>query len=297
MSLLNVYDAVPPQLWAVIRLLAVTSKPLAVEVAHAMVQPPTLVSEGKDDKTFHQTVRTLRELGLVTIAEDGVLRLDGHAVGLKGDDFAKFRRALRAAVLDETHNVELAEQPTAGPKDLTSVLAALLVRDPLDGPVTWQDVESALGAVFDPHATDPTPNDTRWNRFGHWAPALGLAAPPLVPTTGKSPLVSDCMFAVRQTVLSLWAKGDTVSAQEFLRVLRTEIPVLPGGAFSKALRLPDPGSASADPALSFALLRGEYEGWIRLDRNADAPSAVTVADRDRPNRRVTDVVILEDDLG
>lgn len=297
MALLNVDDAIPPQLWAVVRLLTSTRRPLTAESARALLRPPTLLSDGKQDKVFEGALATLRQLGLLTVSDAGILMLTEPLQGIEVDDLGRFRRALREAVLESGRNAELAEQPTAGPKDLTSVLAAFLTRDPLEPAVTWQDIKSISIAVFDADATDPTPNDTRWNRFGHWAPALGLAAPPLLPTKGKNPLVPDCALAVRQVVASLWKKGDTVGAVEFIQALRTEIPVLPGGAYSKALRLPDPGATSADPALSFALLRCEHDGLLRLQRNADARSAITVADRDQPNRRVTDVVILEADLG
>jgi hypothetical protein len=297
MPLLNVDDAIPRQLWALVRLLTSTAQPLTAESARVLLQPPTLLSDGKQDKTFERALTTLRQLGFVISSGEDALILNESAQGITVDDFDGFRRALREAVLDSDQNVDLAEQPTAGPKDLTSVLAAFLTRDPLEPAVTWQDIKSISIAVFDPDATDPTPNDTRWNRFGHWAPALGLAAPPLVPTKGKSPLVPDCTLAVRQVVASLWRKGEVVGAVEFLQAVRDKIPVLPGGTYSKALRLPDPGATTADPALSFAMLRCEYDELLRLQRNADARSFITVADRDQPNRRVTDVVMLEANRG
>lgn len=297
MPLLNVDDAIPPQLWAVVRLLTSTRRPLTTESARVLLHPPTLLSDGKQDKTFERALTTLRQLGLVTVSGEGVLMLTESVHDIEVDDLDGFRLALREAVLESGRNAELAEQPTAGPKDLTSVLAAFLTRDPLEPAVTWQDIKSISIAVFDPDATDPTPNDTRWNRFGHWAPALGLAAPTLVPTKGKNPLVPDCAPAVRQVAASLWRKGDIVSAVDFIQTLRAKIPVLPGGAYSKALSLPDPGATTVDPTLSFAILRCEYDGLLRLQRNADARSAITVADRDQPNRRVTDVVILEADRG
>lgn len=298
MALLNVDAAIPPHMWAMVRLLVITKSSLSLENARSLLSPPSLITGNKQDKTFDQTVRTLRELGIVSGIKDDELTLDASARHLDGQDFNAFRRVLRTAVLAPTRNTGLADSAdTKGPRDLTRTLAWFLSQDPMSKPVTWRNAQLEQSASLVPDVGDPSRNDTRWNRFAHWAPVLGLGASPIIPVAGAGPLCPDCTAAVKQTVGALWKVGDDINAVDFVRAIRAELPVLPGGSYSEGLGIPGPGEASVDAALSFALLRGHDEGWLSLERDADARRFVSVIDPEQPNRRVSDVIIMEEPRG
>ncbi|MET9218650.1 protein DpdG [Streptomyces sp. NPDC003300] len=283
-------------MWAVVRLLAAERKPLSADRARAFLAPPSL-TEGKENKIFDQALRSLRELQLITDNEDR-LSLAGHAEDLDGADFTSFSSALRQAVLARELNVGLAaDAGQTGSRDLTRILVWFLSRDPLDEPATWEIVQREQSIDLNPDAGTASRNDTRWNRFVHWAPALGLAAAPLLSSSGKGPLLPDCTEAVKQTVQRLWPVGEQANAVDVVRAMRTALPVLPGGDYANAMGIPDPGTQSAGPTLSYALLRGEDEGWLILQQGADARRVLTLHDPDRPSHYVSDIVISEDQHG
>ena len=62
-----------------------------------------------------------------------------------------------------------------------------------------------------------------------------------------------------------------MNAVEALRALRDALPVLPGGAYSAAVGVTSPGDNVAGPALSFALLRGDDEAWLKLQTRRRRP--------------------------
>jgi hypothetical protein len=242
-----------------------------------LLSPPSLSGDG----VFDRTIKTLLELGIAAIGEGEQLELKHRADTV--DDFGEL---LRALLLTPERNSDLASHPTLGNRDLTIVLCFFLSGDPLGPPITEKS-EDFMTSAFSVDSSNPTPNSTRWNAFGRWALALGLGAPPLFPALGARPMTPDCTAAVRDVLRKNPNPGPAIDT---VRLVRREIPVLPGGVFATDLDLPDPGEASADAALSFALLRGETEGWLRLDRFADASRSVTLTDRDQPNRRVSDIV-------
>lgn len=296
MALLNVEASIPPHLWAVVRFLATVKKPLPVEDVRKFLSPPSLAVGDKQDKTFDQAVRTLHELGIVSgSSDDDELTLDGPARHLDGQDLEAFTCVLRTAVLAPQRNTGLADSgDTLGPRDLTRTLAWFLSRDPMSAPVTWRNAQIDQSSTLVPDVGDPARNDTRWNRFAHWTPALGLGARPIIPVAGAGPLTPDCTGGVKQTVYALWKVGERIDAVDLVRGVRAELPVLPGGSYSQALGIPSPGDASIDAALSFALLRGRDEGWLRLERDADARRVVNIIDPEQPGRRVSDIVITEE---
>ncbi|MCQ8774869.1 protein DpdG [Streptomyces telluris] len=305
MTLLNVDAALPSQTWAVVRLLAYLGKSIAVNEARALVSPPSLQPEdSKSRPPFENAISSLSDLGLVHIdGESQELSLAGPARELtSSSDLDAYTSILRRAVLDADRNINLgADNDLSGPRDLTRALAWLLSLDPMDQPVDWVTAQKLLDKdiekdrVLRPEVHPIFANETRWLRLGHWAPALGLAAAPLIRSEGRSPLVSDCTAAIKQTVNELWQITQRVNAVEALRTLRESLPVLPGGAHSLAIGVTDPGENVAGPALSFALLRGHDEKWIRLEHDDDARKILLVHDPERPAspRPVSDITILE----
>jgi hypothetical protein len=69
MALINVDESRPSPLWAVVRLLATTGRPVRAEHAKALLSPSCL---GPDDM-FGLAVDTLSMLGMISNADDGRL--------------------------------------------------------------------------------------------------------------------------------------------------------------------------------------------------------------------------------
>ncbi|WP_077693798.1 MULTISPECIES: protein DpdG [Nocardiopsis] len=274
MSLLNVHDSLPIPMWTVMRFLIAHKRPISFARAKAFVNPPSVRGDGK---AFDNAVGNLEEFGLVTRTEDDRLGLSEVAQKLDGNDPKRFNAVLRDAVLHPDRNTGIGDNDSqTGPRDLTRALAWFLSYDPHHIAPNWGEAQALMARnPIRPEAGHAVVNDTRWTRFSPWSTALGLTAP---STLQESRLVPDCTTAVKQVVQASWKAGETVSAVEVLAVLREALPVLPGGAYALALGLPSPGKHTAGPALSFALLRGEDEDWIRLERNADARYSLSVHD-------------------
>ncbi|MFF3401289.1 protein DpdG [Streptomyces sp. NPDC002659] len=306
MTLLNVDAAIPSQTWALVRLLAYLGKSIALDEARALVSPPSLRSEETSTKPpFDCAISSLQTLKLVHIDDDRQeLSLAARAKSLtNSDDLDTYTRVLRRAVLAADYNTELGESNDAtGPRDLTRALAWFLVHDPMEQPIHWVTAQQLLDErdgkdrkLLRAEVHPLFANDTRWTRFGYWATTLGLAAAPVLRTDGRTPLVADCTLAVKQTMADLWHAGQRINAVEALQVLRENLPVLPGGAHSLAVGIPSSGDNVAGPALSFALLRGHDEKWIRLEHDDDARQILLLHDPERPASPlpVSDIVILE----
>lgn len=287
MAFLNVDRALPPQLWALVRLLS-ARQPLTDSQAEALMSPDSLNAGMKSDPPFQPTVRTLVELDLVAQDKTGRLTLRYPMPSL-----ADFQHLVRQAVFSPSRNTDLESDPITGNRDLTIVLSYFLSFDPLDSPVTRSQIDERSATSFSVEGKNPTPSNVRWPRFVHWVPMLGLGAAPLLPTSEAGVLTPDCTKAVRQVLTTFQLARKTIPAVDLVRRIREAIPVLPGGAYSTRLGIPNPGEQVVDTALSFALLRGHYEGWLRFERFADSASSVTIADRDEPNRRVSDIVVAE----
>jgi hypothetical protein len=275
-----------------------------------LASPPSLRSEETSTKSpFDCAISSLQTLKLVHIDSDRQeLSLVGHTKSLtSSDELETYIRILRHAVLEKDYNTALGESNDAtGPRDLTRALAWFLVHDPMGQPIHWVTAQALLDekdgkdrALLKTAIHPLFVNDTRWTRFGFWATALGLAAAPVLRTDGRTPLVADCTLAVKQTVAQVWHAGQRVNAVEALQVLRENLPVLPGGAHSLAVGIPNPGDNVAGPALSFALLRGHDEKWVRLEHDDDARQILLLHDPERPAspRPVSDIMILESTHG
>jgi hypothetical protein len=96
--------------------------------------------------------------------------------------------------------------------------------------------------------------------------------------------------AVRDTVLTLWQQGQQVTAAEAINRILEELPVLPGGVYSRSLGLVLSNGA-VSPSLSNALLTGAEDGWITLARRSDANDVVFLTDTGGTRVRVTDFQI------
>jgi hypothetical protein len=291
MALLNPPGILPTAMWAVARLVA-DGRPMHLEQAEAVLSPASLRG-GDDGTSVKETVRALREIGLLRPESDGVLQLAHPLAPAAADDFAAFAAELRTAALAPELNTGIGDNDEQrGPRDLTRALVWFLTLNPLGEPLALRDVEQQQQGALPERVGLPFRNNTRWNSFTYWGPALGLVNQPLLATGGPRRLLPDATGAVRQVVLSAWRAGDRLRVRLFVERLLDELPVLPGGAYSRALGVAhDP--ERLDPATSFALLCGHHQEWIRLGRQADASDSVLVVDPDAPGRTrvVTDITI------
>jgi hypothetical protein len=292
MALLNPPGILPTAMWAVTRLIA-DGRPMNIKQAEALLSP-TPLRGGGDGTDVKETVRALREIGLLRPERDGILQLTRPLAPAAADDFAAFAAELRAAALAPDLNTGIGDNDEQrGPRDLTRALVWFLTLDPLGEPLAHPDVERRQKGALPKQVGLPFRNNTRWNSFTYWGPALGLVNQPLLATGGPRRLIPDPTGAVRQIVLSLWRAGDRPGVRSFVERLLGELPVLPGGAYARALGVVhDP--ERLDSATSFALLCGHHQKWIRLEYAADAADSLLVVDPDAPGRTrvVTDITIL-----
>jgi hypothetical protein len=275
MTLINAPASLPSYMWAVVRLLLASNGSADEKAAKLMLTPPTLPAGETDE--FDDAVRSLAELGIVAKAE-GVVELAEAVRGLRPNDVAGFNGLLRRAALDPARNGGLAESDgLEGPKDLVRALAWFLTQDPVIS-LDWDEVGELQDRTFPRHLPPPFANNFRWGRFVYWAPALGFGAQPLLDEGGAVRLVPDCTVAVRETVLALWKKGQSVSPGEAVDSIIAELPVLPGGAYSRSLGLAAPDGDEVSVSLSNAILTGAEAGWIKFDDKSDAGDVTFLVD-------------------
>jgi hypothetical protein len=275
MALINQGASLPSYAWAATRLLIAAGGKLDGDSARLMLTPPTLLRTGENDE-YDVAVKTLTDLGIVRQAGADIELID-QAWLLAPDDVTGFGSLLRRAALDPARNAGLAESDNLdGPKDLVRALAWFLTRDPAM-PLDWDVVGNLQDGAFPSHLPPPFANGVRWGYFMFWAPALGFAARSLLHESGPDQLVPDCTVAVRDTVLSLWSPGQSVRPGELIDRVQAELPVLPGGRYSRALGL-DAGVERTSPVLSNTLLTGAEVGWITLERASDASEVVLLTD-------------------
>jgi hypothetical protein len=281
-------------MWALTRFLLEVKGRYPTERARAMLCPPSLLPDERRarDETFNWAFRTLRDLGLLTV-EGNDLSLSPSAQALSSSDLNGFSDLLRKEILDRDRNDGLNENDDqTGPKDLVRALAWFLTRDPLT-PLDWYKVTQLQDNAFPSNLGKPFVNDFRWNRFVYWAPVLGFASRPLLDSGGSGQkLIPDCTAAVRRTVLAVWEKAQRVNAADAVDRIIRELPVLPGGRYSRSLGLGE-SYTNLSSSLSFALLCGQDQGWISLGRPSDAAGDILLVDPDQVSgtRRVGELTI------
>lgn len=297
MALINVGASLPSYVWAVVRFLLSAGGQYPADRARELLCPATLMPG--DTATFSDAVSTLKDLALIT-DDDGELRLSAAARELSPGDVAGFSDLLRRAVLGQAQNAGLdgsGEQTVtkdAGAKDLVRALAWFLTLDAFT-PLDADDVIQLQESAFPARLGNPIVNDVRWGFFLYWALALGFAARSLLDKDqGQRQvrrLVPDCTVAVRRTVLAVWPKGERIDAANAIDRIIEELPVLPGGRYSRMLGLPAPAT-DVSSSLSTALLRGDHE-WISLEQRSDAARDVFLTDPDAASgrRRVSEIII------
>jgi hypothetical protein len=279
-ALINVEGALPRPLWALTRyLLEVSGKRQETERARATLSPASLFDSGVDtEKTFERTVKVAKELGVLDDV-DGYLTLTTGFSGLSTDDIEGFFDLLRHAVLRRVSVETLGTDPanTEG-KDLLRALC-FFVTLPTDKAVDINTFSKAQAGVPSDDFRHPFQNTARWAFFPAWAEALGFAATPLLHEGRATTLVPDCRKSVRRTALHRWPIGTELSPRDLIAGLLEELPVLPGGEYSRALGFDTPQDG-ASQALSSALLAGHDDGWLILASRSDDQNTIQLWDPD-----------------
>ncbi|MGI5458588.1 protein DpdG [Streptomyces sp. CA-249302] len=283
MQLLNTPTPSPAVVWAVVRFLAAERKPLPKKTITVYLEPG---EEARNSGPVHHALSTLRDLGLAAVSQDGAWSLAGGLEEITADDYAAFQRIARAAILA----VE-GEVPDP-PEDMRRALAWILTRDPFHESFNWATVDQ-LHNRSAPDGELVLANDTRWPSFAAWGTALGLIAP---ASHAANRQVADCTRAVHQVLTDGLKRGRSTDAMSVLHLLRRHLPVVAGGSLATSLGYPLDAAKTVGAALSFALMRGEHEGWLLLGQDSDASLVINLYDPERSSARIcSSITLLEGD--
>jgi hypothetical protein len=260
----------PEFIWPVFRFMAVQSRGIPQAKALAFIAPDSL-GMGSGDAVM--ALQTLGELGLLSSEGSGadtVWSLGPTGQGIAVDDYELFQRHLRSTLFRKA-DVQEWDLASGAAEDLCRALCWFLRSDPHAEPFKWVSVQQEQGEsmIFS--------NDTRWGSFQSWGAATGFTAP--APHMANT-CIADCTAAVRQAVDDLLQPDQEMEALGFLRELRQILPVLPGGELSQRFGFRNESESEAGPALSFALRRGELEGWLNLEHRSDAPTQIKLFNPD-----------------
>ncbi|MFD3536054.1 protein DpdG [Streptomyces sp. NPDC058664] len=283
MHLLNTPTPFPAVMWTVVRFLVSSGKPTTKDAVTMFLEPG---EEARNSGPVHHSLNSLRDLGLAVVSSEGEWSLAGGLENISVDDLSRFQRVIRRAVLAVD-----AEVPDP-PEDVRRGLTWILTRDPFK--------ESFNAAIFDALHNGSAPdghlvlaNTTRWAPFAAWGTFLGLMATAPHPADRYTP---DCTQAVRQTLSASLELGRPVESMSALQLLRREIPVLMGGSLAEAQGYTPSPAKTAGPAVSFALMRGEHEGWLALGQDSDASTVINLHDPERTSpRSCSTITLLEGD--
>ncbi len=291
MALLNPDPALtlPTAMWLTFQTVAdlgpLTQSDLLGLISPTAIRRDTATQERDASAPARAAVRTLRDFDL--IAPDERDRLTTTVSGAKPVTYRTFCALLRTTLLSSPPNDPPLDE--AGANDLLRALAWLLTTNPIESP--WMEARAAQQKVPN-ESTLVFVNSTRWNGFRYWAEALGFAEPALFGAEAGATLVANPTRALREMVTATYRPGDDVPISRMMQDLRAAIPVLPGGAVSRALGF-DYDTRQVDFATAYALDGGQLRGWLSLQRRADAADTMQFAGPDDggQSRVVSHVVI------
>ncbi|MGY2129385.1 protein DpdG [Blastococcus sp. SYSU DS0617] len=245
-------------------------------------KPAGVNEDGGAADGVRNTISAFRAIGILESGAGGSTTV-ASSVTTSGRAFDRsgFRQLMLKHVFDldrdgDPWSIAEGEAKTGGARDLSRALSWFLAQDALGEPLRWADnVERLQADQFATNQNDQWAliNDTRWNPFARWAPALGLAVPSVVRS--KAGLVPLPTLAITDA-LEEWADA-RMPIRQFLTVLARKLPVLPGGVIRNGLvaRLgadPDPGiqAHAVDSSVAQALRILEARGRLGFESLADA---------------------------
>lgn len=290
MAFLNPSPAVPlpATMWVAVRLLASQPRLSTRNELLDQMCPNSIrqAGDGSDRPSPHNSaiaaLKALDELQLISEGDASMELVE------RPKSSTEFEQQLLTAVMSERWAESLVEAKP-GPGDLLRALAWLLTLDPIDDVITWKG-----GAEVRQPDDKVLVNTTRWIPFVTWARSLGLAERVVLNTSGPGEFVSAAPTrAVRWVTAQEFGPDSEVPMQKYMNRILERLPVLPGGVFSQSC-----GHAHdqerCSPALSYALLAGEADGWLALETRSDAPESVLVRGHDHDGgwRKVTHVKMM-----
>lgn len=284
MQLLNTPTPAPAIVWTVVRFMAAEGKPTPKKTITMYLEPGE--EDAKSSGPVHHSLSTLKDLGLTVPSEDDTWSLVGGLEKIGVDDYAGFQRVTRGAVLGVDREVP---DP---PDDIRRALVWILTRDPFKESFNWATIDQLYNRSA-PDGQLVLANDTRWPSLAAWGTVLGLLAP---APHAASRHVPDCTRAVHQVLTDGLEPGRSTDSMSVLHLLRRQLPVLAGGALATSLGYGLDAPKVAGAALSFALMRGEHEGWLLLGQDSDASVVINLHDPERSSARIcSSITLLEGD--
>jgi hypothetical protein len=221
------------------------------------------------DPAIRKTLRRWTQIGLFEVVDD-VVSVDPRAAEVCDGSLSSLKNCMRNLVLARRNGEPSDEDGAGAASDFVKGASWLLAQDIYSIDTSSAAKVQAIEVQQHPAGERALQNDTRWTGLRQWLVFLGFA--------WEGPgLVIDPTVAVRESLGTIFANKDHLSASDFCSKVAEVLPVLDGGSYSAryvqglvagSINLPRSGQLST--ALSIAILRLGAEKVIALDRKADA---------------------------
>lgn len=265
------------------------------------VAPPSLGHHSTSFKGGLQARQTLNrwtQIGLFHEADGQIHLRDGleKTISLDVDGVLYLGGILRNLILLPENNDDLgSDEPGAG-ADFTFAVSWMLAQDPFyltSG--SYEEVISPRDNEQFQQAPRAFRNDTRWDGFREWAPALGFGWISHIPKGNT--FVPDPTAAVGEQLPTVFGQHHELPQGSFLGRLAEQLPVVDGGKYRRLVESRLGGGTwrptaehEVSPSLTLALLHLEAEGRIKLEERSDAPFRTLLGHGFREVRKVSHVL-------
>jgi hypothetical protein len=280
MSVIARMEATPNRVRLLVSVLADRPSGETEERLRAFCSPETLHRAVKDPVAiFRVTLAAAKDLGLIETVDDK-LRICEGVLTRKGNLSADVFAAIERALLPPEGESDL------GQADFARAMAWFLMQSPkrpLEQSVNYKLLIQKQMALPGDTAFDLTSRD-RFNSFHYWCRFLGYGE----VVAGRA-LVADPTTALRRH-LSRAMEGDREAPiMSLLGRLAKQTPVFENGRIRRELEADTKAEFQREPqrlsaSTSFALLRLEQEGMLKLAARSDAQAMILDLGADAPRR-------------
>ena len=265
MSVISRLEAMPTRVRLLVSVLAERPSGETEERLLGLCSPQSLRREVKDPTSvFRTTLLTAKDLGLVVEAE-GKLQANLKTFGKSSKTEGAVFSQIEAALLSTDDSLEDQEA-------FAKAMAWFLMQSPRHPlafatnykPKLEEQLHSDSGAPFD------LTNGDRWNTFTYWIRYLGYGQ-----VLANRAVVPDPTDALRRHLTSAMGGAPDVPIGAFLANLASAVVVFEQGRIRRVIESEAKPGFEREPqrlskSTSFALLRLEREGLIRLRNPSDA---------------------------
>lgn len=287
MSVISRLEAMPTRVRLLVSALAERPSGETEERLLGLCSPSSLRRDDVGDpiSVFRTTLTTAKDLRLV-IEDGGKLRANLNATPKAGSvDTAVFRQ-IEAALLSTEGLLE-------GQEDFARATAWFLTQSPRHPLAFATNYKTKLQEQLDPEAAPPfdlTSSD-RWNTFTYWLRYLGYGQ-----VIADRAMVPDPTAALRRHLPSAMGGAADLPIGAFLINLASAVVVFEQGRMRRFIEAEAKPGFQREPqrlskSTSFALLRLEREGLIRLRDPSDADVMFLDLGAD-PTRRVSHISLV-----